>query len=462
MKAALNSTAAEIARACGGSVAAGDVSLQVNAVSSDSRDTGDGCLFVALKGERFDGHDFIPELISRRAVSAVLSERDDFAGAARINGVTLIKCSDTLAALGSVASFHRSSLDTDVVAVTGTNGKTTTKELLHAVLSSRYRTHKNEKNYNNEIGVPFSVFSLNGSHEKAVFELGMNHPGEISRLSRIVRPRISVITSVGEGHLEFLGSVRNVALAKMEIIQGMEPGGLLVLNRDTQYFDMMSDMARAAGFSVKTFGLGEDAQVRPGSYRLTRDSLELAYAGEEISVPLYGVHNVYNMLAVIAVAEELDVSVAGIKASLSGFAGIDGRSQIIDRGYLLVNDTYNSNPLSSRYALRSVREIFPERRKIAVLSDMKELGKEAPACHRETGELVAGEGFDMLLVWGDMAGEYLDGAARGGLNNGRARAFDSKEELSGYLGSIVSDSDVVLVKGSRSMKMEEVVQALLK
>jgi UDP-N-acetylmuramyl pentapeptide synthase len=216
LKAAFNSTADEIARACGGAVIAGDGATVISLVSSDSRETGDGCLFVPLKGERCDGHDFIPELVSRRAVSAVLSERDDFAEAAREKDVALIRCGNTLAALGALASFHRSSLDTDVIAVTGTNGKTTTKELLHAVLSSRYRTHKNEKNYNNEIGVPFSVLALNDSHEKAVFELGMNHPGEIERLSRIVKPRISVITSVGEGHLEFLGSVRNVAMAKME------------------------------------------------------------------------------------------------------------------------------------------------------------------------------------------------------------------------------------------------------
>jgi UDP-N-acetylmuramoyl-tripeptide--D-alanyl-D-alanine ligase len=460
VRADFRTTARDIAAACHGRISAGSADTIIDSISSDSRDTGDRCLFIPLEGERFDGHDFIRDLIAGHAVSAVLSRRDGFEEAAASHNVTVIRCDDTLAALGAIASSHRGSVRADIVAITGTNGKTTTKELLHAVLSPDFSTHKNEKNYNNEIGVPFAVMGLEASHEKAVFELGMNHPGEISRLSKMVRPSMAVITNAGEGHLEFLGSVENVARAKMEIIDGMKPGSLLFLNRDSQCFELMKDIAEKGGFSVRTFGLGDDAMIRPSAYRLGRDSLELSFGGDRLSVPLYGIHNVYNVLAVTGVALECGISLSRINSALSAFSNVDGRSQIIDRGYVIINDTYNSNPLSSRTALQSAAAVFPERRKVAVLSDMKELGEAAPGCHRNTGAAVARNSFDLLCLWGDMASEYMKGALDAGMDRAKVMSFDTKKDLSDYLRASLTPSDVVLVKGSRSMKMEDVVRAL--
>jgi len=454
-------SAGEIARITGGRLTAGSENQKISVISSDSRDLGSGALFIPLVGERFDGHNFLADLISEKKIAAALTSVEGFEEAAKKQGVTLIRCDDTLAALGRIGAAHRASLNTEIIGITGTNGKTTTKELLHTVLSGSFSAFKNEKNYNNEIGVPFSLLALSRLHEKGVVEMGMNHPGEIERLSRIVKPDLSLITNVGEGHLEFLGSLEGVAAAKSEILAGMKPGALLLVNGETLCFDLVARAAEEAGMKLKTYGAGEGFDYSPESYRLSREGIELQWKGSDFSVPLYGVHNVYNIMAVIAAASEMGLTSDEIKKSLAGVNNVDGRSQIMEMGYIVVNDTYNSNPLSSRFALRSVSEIFPERRKFAVLADMKELGETAPQCHRDIGREAADLNFDFLLVWGEMGKEYLEGAA-GGSDALTALHFDTKQELIASLQSELVDGDVVLVKGSRSTRMEEVVKALEK
>lgn len=461
MKESVNMSLAAIADVCEGSITAGESNMIVSNITSDSRASDVGSLFVALKGNTFDGHDFVAELIAKREVKAVLVQKQGFEGAAAKNGIGVVICKDTRQALGKIAKRHRNSFNPKVIAVTGTNGKTTTKELIAAVLQSKFRIHKSEKNYNNDIGLPFAVLGLQPEHEVAVFEIGMNHSGEIAALSEIVRPNIGLITCVGEGHLEFLGSVENVARAKMEIVQSMESGSLLILNRDSLYFDLMAELAVGSGMRIKTFGLQDNADIYPTEYSITAEQTAIIYSGEEISAPLYGIHNVYNLLATVAAAQEFGFTAADIKGALADFNLLDGRSQIFDRGYIVINDTYNSNPLSSRYAIRSMKEIFPERRKIAVLSDMKELGEASAKCHRDIGRLIAAEDIDLLCVWGDMADEYVEGGAMEGLNRCRVLDFNTKQDLITYLRENITKQDVVLIKGSRSMKMEEVVSALV-
>jgi len=453
-----NSTAGEIAGICGGEVTAGVPGAVVRSISSDSRETGDDTLFVPLAGERYDGHDFISGLAEDRKISAFLTMKDGFADTARSAGVTAVTCPDTLHALGSIASFHRDRIDPVVIGITGTNGKTTTRELTAAILGRKYRTLKNIKNYNNEIGVPFTLLALEPSHEMAVVEMGMNHSGELDRLSKITKPDLSVITNVGEGHLEFLGSVDNVALSKSEIMHGMKPGGLLVLNRDTDCFDLVNERAGMLGITVKTFGLSDRADVSPESYRPARDGITVTIKGKGIYCPLYGVHNLYNILAAVTAAMEYDVPLDAIADALRDFKNVGGRSHIIERKYTVLDDTYNSNPLSSRYALRSAGEIFPGRRKIAVLSDMKELGGSSEQFHAETGREVRREGFDMLLLWGDMSDSYAKGAIEEGMSRENVIIFDSKNDISVFLRGMLAEGDIVLVKGSRSMKMEEIVR----
>jgi UDP-N-acetylmuramoyl-tripeptide--D-alanyl-D-alanine ligase len=454
------STVERIAAACGGRVSTGSGRTVIESVTTDSRELGRNSLFVPLVGEKFDGHDFIVALSEKGSISSYLSMKEGFTGTAGRTGVAEILCADTLAALGSMAAAHRDDLDPVVVGITGTNGKTTTKELVYAILSARRKCLKNVKNYNNEIGVPMTLLGLDGTHEMAIIEMGMNHAGELDRLSRIAKPDLSLVTNVGEGHLEYLGSVENVALAKSEIMNGMKPGSTVIINRDMACFDLVKRMARKTDLVVKTFGLTDAADVYPDSYRLDRESLSVVYEGEEIAAPLYGIHNVYNLMAAIAVVREYHVEPSAIGPALAGFVNVDGRSQVIDRGYLVINDCYNSNPMSLVYALRSAGKIFPERRKIAVLSDMKELGEFARSAHLDGGKAVAENGFDLLLTWGDMARYYAEGAAGAGLDPDRVRQFAGKDELARFLKDILDENDVVLIKGSRSMKMEDVVHVL--
>jgi UDP-N-acetylmuramoyl-tripeptide--D-alanyl-D-alanine ligase len=460
MKARFATTLGEAAALCGGSVLCGDPGLEIRSVTSDSRDLGEASLFVPIAGERFDGHDFIASLASEKKIAAFLTMNSAHRDLARETGAGAILCQDSLAALGSLASGHRARINPRVIGITGTNGKTTTKELVHAMGGRKFHALKNIKNYNNEIGVPFTLLGLEPAHRVAVIEMGMNHSGELERLSRMTRPDLAVITNVGEGHLEFLGSVENVARAKAEIMRGMSPGSTIVLNRDTECFDILAERARAADVRVHTFSLEGEADYRPSAYRLFSNSIEVDFGGCTFAAPLYGIHNVYNLVAALAVALEWGINPEEIERSLVSFAGVAGRSEIIKGDYCVIDDTYNANPLSTRYALRSAAEVFVHHRKIAVLSDMKELGPHGPSFHIACGAEAARRGMDMLFLWGDMAEQYRDGALGAGMPEASVRVFETKDDLCRSLKGEIRGGDVVLVKGSRSMKMEEIVREI--
>ncbi len=463
MIAEYKSTAGAVADIVGGRLAAGGRETIIERIVSDSRElSGRGCLFVPIRGEKFDGHDYIEKAFEGGAVSAALSMTEGYEQAAARNGAALINCGDTLAALGLVAAAHRLEMKAVVAGVTGTNGKTTVKEMLHHILSPKYSCFKNEKNYNNEIGVPFTILGLRPSHEKAVIEMGMNHPGEIERLSKIARPDVAVITGVGEGHLEYLGSVRNVALAKSEIFMGMRPDSLAVVNADNEFFNLLEERACEYGVKVTGFGL-ERGDIVPDSYQISPEGIRFKLFGVEMHVPVYGLHNVSNAVAAAAAASYMGVSPEETASALSSFKGVSGRSELVEcGGVTVINDSYNSNPLSASSAIKSASAAFRGRRLIAVLGDMKELGPEAARLHAGTGREAALNGFAALFVCGEFSREYASGAAGAGMDSVNAIEFDSREELARYLKSFVLPGDVVLVKGSRSTKMEEVVQALVK
>jgi UDP-N-acetylmuramoyl-tripeptide--D-alanyl-D-alanine ligase len=451
-----------IVRVSGGTLAWGEPRTPVETITTDSRDTGPGNLFIPLVGEKFDGHSFIEELASSGRLAGFLTMRDELAAVGERYGVAAVRCDDTLRAFGRIASNHRDRMNPTVVGITGTSGKTTTKELLHAMLSTAHPCLKSEKNYNNEVGLPFTLLGLRDEHEFAIVEMGMNHKGEIRRLSAIARPDLAIITNVGEGHLEFLGGVEDVAAAKREIMEGMGPGAVIVLNMDTAHFDLLEEGARGGGLHVVTFGLSAAADVYPEKYSLSEDRVALTLSGREYTAPLYGMHNLYNILAAFAAAHALGIGEDGIAGALSSFRNVGMRSQIIRHGFLVVNDTYNSNPLSARYALMSVADTFPGKRKVAVLADMKELGKESGRYHRDTGRQAAELGFDLICTFGEMAGLIGQGAREAGMNGEAVRHFDRKEDLSAFLARTLAADDVVLIKGSRAMKLEEVVDALVR
>ena len=458
VKVACNTTLGAVAVMCGGTLLNGDPSMEIASVTSDSRDAEAASLFVPLIGERFDGHDFISDLAENRKIAAFLTMKKEHGRIAERHGVGAVLCGDSLSALGAMGAARRNESHACVIGITGTNGKTTTKELVHAIISSMYSCMCNDKNYNNEIGVPFTLLRLQDEHEYAVIEMGMNHSGELARLSAITRPDMAVITNVGEGHLEFLGDIENVAYAKSEIMSAMEPGSVVFINRDTECFDLLVEQSQKAELQVKTFGLRDNADFYPGRYALKEDHINIVFRGQELEIPLYGMHNVYNITAALAVSMEVGIDMPAVMDSLENFKNADGRSRVIDRGYIVIDDTYNANPLSTRYALRSACEIFRDRKKIAVLSDMRELGKHADSFHREIGKDVARYGFKSLYVWGDYAAQYRDGAVAAGLPEQSVRSFDTKQDLSGMLKKELDENTLVLVKGSRSMRMEDIVR----
>ncbi len=462
MKAPYLSTIGEIARVSGGILLSGDPSRRVKSITTDSRDLDDDCVFVPIKGVKFDGHDFIAELVSSRKIIGFLTERDGFTDIALRYKVAAILCDSSLSAYGAIARTHRMMMPAKVIGITGTNGKTTTKELLWALLSSSYRCHKNEKNFNNEIGVPHALLGLSADHAFAVIEMGMNHAGEIARLSHIVQPDVAIITSVGEGHLEFLGSVENVAKAKAEIICGMKPDSLLYVNADSPHVEIVEEAARERGVRMKTFALDAKADIMPEKMSPGAHEVAIVYRGESYRAPLYGMHNVYNLLIALAIALDFGVTPAKAKEALSRIEPVDKRSEIIECGFTVINDTYNSNPLSAASALISAERIFPNARKIAVLSDMKELGKESARYHRELGRRVARHEFFALYSWGEFSRDIIEGACEAGMPADNARDFSEKEEMIAALLKTVKQGDVVLIKGSRSMKMEEVTDALVR
>ncbi len=461
MKAEFISTVGDITALCGGSLLCGDPSASIGTITTDSRDLGSRSFFVPLKGGKFDGHDFVPGLLREGRLAGFLTARRELAAAAEEAGAAAVLCDDTLASYGRMARGHRASMKATLIGITGTNGKTTTKEILWTLLSAKYRCHKNEKNYNNEIGVPHALLGLRAEHEFSVIEMGMNHAGEIERLSKIAAPDIALITSVGAGHLEFLGSVENVARAKAEIIAGMKAGALVVVNSESPFAEIVIGLAGERRLRVLTFALEKAADIVPDSFSIDLEGITLSYLGDEYRAPLYGLHNASNLLAAVALARHLGVTPAEIRKALAGFTQVGMRSEIIDSGCVIINDTYNSNPLSAESALLSAARVAGNARKIAVLSDMKELGDGAARLHRELGTKVAAAGFDMLFTWGELAEDISRGAREAGMG-GRAAHFGEKKELVAALGKAVAKGDIVLVKGSRSMKMEEVVDALVR
>lgn len=461
MKEFFKTTAGEAAEIIGGEVICGALDTMIETISTDSREIGENTLFVPIIGEKFDGHDFIEELFSSKKISCSLTMKKGYEKSALNFETPLILCNDTLSALGKIGKSHRDRFKPVTIGVTGTNGKTTAKELIYSALASKYKTLKNIKNYNNEIGVPFTLLKLDESYEAAVIEMGMNHKGEIERLSLMVSPDIGIITNIGAGHLEFLGSIENVAFAKSEIVKGMKQGSTLIVNRDTECFHIIKEIAGEHKIKLFTFGLGAEADIYPESYKLYATKTEVIYSGRLISVPLYGKHNLYNILAALSVAKVLDINIADISDSLSRFANVGSRSEIIDKEFTVIDDTYNSNPLSSLFALESICDVFPKRRKIVVLADMKELGESSSVYHVKVGEFAGARKFDLLIFYGEMAKYYEKGALSAGADSRAVKVFDTKDDIVIFLKSYLKENDIVLIKGSRSMKMEDVVSKLI-
>ena len=444
-----------------GAVLVGDPNEnEFRGISIDSRNIGQGEIFWAIKGERFDGGDFLNQAVESGAV-AVLAEN----GAALASlpaDITKIKVDSSLKALQQLAAYNRRRHPVPLVAITGSNGKTTTKEILASILKRRFDVLKNEGNLNNLIGVPLTLLKLHSDHEVAVVEMGMNSSGEIAQLTKMAMPDIGLITNIGEAHLEGLGSLENVKRAKGELVEAMRTEGTVVLNADD---DAVMELASKAKGNVVTFGLSAKADVRAAGAEVEwgKGTLFMLSAGDKtlpVLLPLYGIHQLYNALAAAAVAITMGFDLTEIRESLEAFEACSGRMEIISKGGItIINDAYNANPSSVRSAIETMNCSL-DARKIAVLGDMLEMGEDEENIHFELGSFIAKEGADILFTLGNLARHIAKGAAAAGMDKANIFSFDDKEELGCSLIAKIKDGDLVLIKGSRGMRMEMITAAL--
>ncbi|SOD12311.1 UDP-N-acetylmuramoyl-tripeptide--D-alanyl-D-alanine ligase [Fibrobacter sp. UWB16] len=418
----------------------------------DSRESAKGVVFWPIKGARFDAHQFVSQMEKDGALMSVVNQT-----AIDPNFKMYAPVEDTTKALLKLAKGYQRLFKLKKVAITGSNGKTTTKEMTKAVLSMKFNTHATKGNFNNHIGVPMTLFQLKHSHEAAVVEMGTSGPDEIRPLSLATEPDIAVITNIGASHLERLGDLDGVFNEKINIVAGLKKGGTLIVNADDE---RLCKVKATKNYKVVTFGVRRGV-VKPEKLKWTENLCADFYIGRThfvLNVP--GDHNLYDALAAIAVGEALRIPKGDIAKALAGFTSTSMRMEIkVANGFKVISDCYNANPSSTKMALQTLGNMKVAGLRIAVLGDMLELGKESGNLHKQIGAMVPEMNFDLLLAVGKEAKKYVEGAKSRGMKN--VFHFDSVDEAVNHLSQTVAEGDVVLVKGSRGMHMEQVVDALL-
>ena len=457
----------DVARRLGSTSEAQD--RMARSYSIDSRTLASGALFFAIRGPRFDGHDFVQQVVDRGAAAAVVER--DWAASAPVNIRSwLVPVADTIAALQTLGRDVRRKWGRPLVAVTGSTGKTTTKELIAAVLGSRLTVHKSAQNLNNHLGVPLTLLGLDRTHEVAVLELGMSHAGEIAQLARIAEPEYGVVTNVAPVHLEFFESVDGIARAKRELIENLKSPGVAILNYDDvrvrNFCEEFAGRVLTYGFAAETdFRASEFQLVRNGSaggvssaFRVRGPDFET-----EFSLPLPGRHNVENALAAIAVGHLFGVPVQDVAAALAGCSTLPQRSEVVRlaNGVTLINDCYNSNPRAMEQMLDLVREWPGANRRIVIAGEMLELGPSSACWHRLIGRKCVETQVDWLLAVQGEAKLFVEGALEAGMSPAHARVFENAEDAGRFCHSILQPADVVLIKGSRGVHLERATAELI-
>ena len=419
-------------------------------VSTDTRSLREGELFIALQGPNFDGAAFVDQAAAGQAAGAVVAKQID-------TSLPTIVVDDTMTALGQLASAWRSRLSATVIGITGSNGKTTLKELLASCLAISADTLATHGNLNNEIGVPLMLLRMSDSHRYAVIEMGANHAGEIGYLSSLVAPKIVAITNAAPAHLEGFGSVEGVAKAKGEILQGKDRPDFAILNADDDYFEFWKSLLTDT--AVISFGLSADADVRAGQILPTDDgsdfTLHMPGIQFDVSLHLAGKHNVLNACAAAAICSALAIPADQIRHGLESVVPVEGRLQAVQStsGAVLYDDSYNANPVSVQAAAEFLAAQDGD--SWFVLGDMAELGGDAKLLHAHTGWVIREAGVANLLATGPLSRNAVESFGEGG------QWFESIAALNNALQTDIGEGDVVLVKGSRSMGMERVVEALI-
>ncbi len=444
----------QIADLAAAKISAGPGHVFVDKVSTDSRTLKPGELFVALRGENFDGHKFVESAVQTGAAGAIV----DPAWKGNVpENFAILRADDTLRAYQTLAANYRKSLPFRVIAITGSNGKTSVKDFTASVLARKFRVTKTEGNFNNHVGLPRTILEATSADQVAVWEIGMNHPGEIAALAKIASPDVGIITNVGVAHIEFMGSRDAIAKEKGALAQAIAPDGTVILNADDSFSQKIAERTKAKLlFAGTTSGTLRAAEIRQSADGSEFTILEGAHRCRA-QVPVPGLHMVQNAMLAVAAGRLFGLSIEECAAGLASAPLAKARLQIKQiHGVQFIDDSYNANPDSMKAALRTLVELDADGKRIAVLGEMLELGKESERGHREVGECAAELGVDQLIAIGETGAIIARAAEKGGV--AKSVAVKSTNEAAEMLADIATPGDLVLVKGSRSAHTERVLE----
>jgi UDP-N-acetylmuramoyl-tripeptide--D-alanyl-D-alanine ligase len=456
---------AEIVEATGGEIVRGKSGVLLSGISTDSRAVAAGNLFIPLVGEKFNGHDFLAVAVRAGAYGVLLQKSEIGRLGALPDSVTAIAVNDTLRALGDIARFRRRMFSAPVLAITGSSGKTTTKEMAAAIIGAQRRLLKTEGNFNNLIGLPLTLLRLNDTHEAVILELGTNRRGEIARLTEIAEPAIGLITNIGSAHLEGFKTIETVKEEKGDLFRGLSESGIAVVNNDSPVLKELA--ARHCGKCV-TYAVDQEADLRAanieGDGNRMRFDLIVGGAKGRVTLKASGRHSIYNALGAAAASWVMGIAPESIQRGLESFRPVAGRMELVAlrNGAFLINDAYNANPDSVEAALKTLAELKAKGAAVAVLGDMLELGARAEEMHERIGESAAAKGLDRIYLRGEFSDAVIRGARRGGIRMEQVFKMQDAAEIAASVREFLKSGDWVLIKGSRRMRMEEVSDCLTK
>ena len=450
----------DLLQATNGNLISGNELDEINNIAIDSRKAKLGDVFIAIIGENLDGHKFMQSALDNGCKTFIKNRSNSIKFES--SDINLIEVDDTTIALGDIAKYYKEKFVIPYIGVTGSVGKTTTKDMIYAAISNNFDTLKNEGNFNNHIGVPLTLFNLNKKHECAIIEMGMSNFNEIEYLANIVNPKIGVISNIGLSHIENLGSQDGILKAKLEITTNFDENNILIVNGDDEYLSKVCK--EDCNYNLKTFGFNSNNDVYCTEYIMSEDSINFKCIingkEEAIFIPTVGKHNIYNAMAAILVGLTLGMELEDIKLGLRGFTASKMRLDIFKKNDLtIINDAYNASPDSMKAALDILGRY--EKRRVAILGDMFEMGEHSEYGHRLVGESSINN-VDVLITVGDMSKFISDEAKKLGLDSNNIYHFKTKELAIESLDSLINKDDAVLVKASRGMKLEEIVEYLSK
>ncbi|MBN2881954.1 MAG: UDP-N-acetylmuramoyl-tripeptide--D-alanyl-D-alanine ligase [Clostridia bacterium] len=436
----------DIAYVLGRKVSKDEESIVITGFSTDTRTIEPGTMFIAIPGENYDGGNFVQEAFSKGAIAAI-SEKD-------IKGKGIIVVKDVIKSLGKIASVHRQNMGIPSIAITGSTGKTSTRNFILAVLAEKFNTHGTVGNLNNHIGLPMSLLTIDNTHEVSVLEMGMSELGEIDYLAGIAKPDFGVITNIGMSHIGLLGSRENIFKAKSELADHIEPGGLLVVNGDDEFLIGLRGLKKP---KVMTFGKEEhNDHIFHHEKANENGCYSFIYDNHKFNLGVRGFHNIYNAMSAIVIAREMGLTYTEIANGLLKFKNEKLRLETMDfNGITVINDSYNASPDSMKSSISILGDF--KGRKIAILGDMLEMGEYSKKAHEEVG-VFASKTVEILICCGKESKSIASGARNNGMSEDRIYTFDTSDQAGDFLRDLVKEGDVVLVKGSRGMKMENVIK----